>query len=160
MKRKNVTRIVRYYYSIPEMVRLLKEERDEAEDLYDGLGSAGWTGAPGGSGPGKPTETLTIRVDHLHVRERLQEVGVRIQVLEGDQAQIRGCLDVISGKYKRIIFLRYLRDYKWVKIAAELGAPESTVRAWHDKAVERMGEALEELPMVEELLGRASRARV
>lgn len=160
MKRRNVTRIVRYYHAIPEMVRLLEEERAEKEDLYNGLRSAGWSGAPGGGGPGKPVETLAIRTGHLCVWERLQEIDVRLQVLEGDQAQIRGCLDMLSGKYKRIIFLRYLRDYKWTRIGVELGAPESTIRAWHDRAMDRLGETLEELPMVEELLGRASRARV
>ena len=37
MREKNVKEIVRYYYEIPEMVRLLKTEQREQESLYDTL---------------------------------------------------------------------------------------------------------------------------
>ena len=44
MREKNVKEIVRYYYEIPEMVRLLKTEQREQESLYDTLKAA--TGCP------------------------------------------------------------------------------------------------------------------
>lgn len=40
------------------------------------------------------------------------------------------------------------------------GVPDRTIRRWYDKALDRLGEALEEVPMADELLLRASRARV
>ena len=54
MREKNVKEIVRYYYEIPEMVRLLKTEQREQESLYDTLKGTGGDGMPGGGGPGKP----------------------------------------------------------------------------------------------------------
>ena len=59
----------------------------------------------------------------------------------------------------RLIFSRYRDKYSWARIAVQNGVPDRTVRWWHDKAVDRMSEAMEEAPMMDELLGRASRAR-
>ena len=44
MREKNVKEIVRYYYEIPEMVRLLKTEQREQESLYDTLKGTGGDG--------------------------------------------------------------------------------------------------------------------
>lgn len=107
MREKNVKEIVRYYYEIPEMVRLLKTEQREQESLYDTLKGTGGDGMPGGGGPGKPVETAVIRLDERGVYERLQEIHVRLLVLEGDAAAVRGCLDGLSGKYKSILQLRH-----------------------------------------------------
>ena len=97
MREKNVKEIVRYYYEIPEMVRLLKTEQREQESLYDTLKGTGGDGMPGGGGPGKPVEAAVIRLDERGVYERLQEIHVRLLVLEGDAAAVRGCLDGLSG---------------------------------------------------------------
>lgn len=99
-----------------------------------------------------------IRLDERGVYERLQEIHVRLLVLEGDAAAVRGCLDGLSGKYKSILQLRHKCHHSWANISVRMGAPDSTVRSWHDKAVLCLGEALDEVPMAEELLERASRA--
>ncbi len=117
-------------------------------------------GMPHSSTPGKPTEELAERVDARNVRGRLEAVSVRAHVLEADREKVQDCLDAIKGEYKRLIFAKYRDKYSWPKIAATIGVQERTVYRWHDKALDRMGEALEETPMAEELLGRASRARV
>lgn len=159
MREKNVKEIIRYYYEIPEMMRLLKAEQWEQESLYDTLKGEDTDGMPGGGGPGKPVEAAVIRLDQSGVWERLQEIHVRLLVLEGDAAAVRGCLDGLSGKYKNILQMRHKCHHSWAGISVRMGAPDSTVRSWHDKAVVCLGEALDEVPMVEELLGRASRAR-
>lgn len=159
MREKNVKEIVRYYYEIPEMVRLLKTEQREQESLYDTLKGTGGDGMPGGGGPGKPVEAAVIRLDEQGVYERLQEIHVRLLVLEGDAAAVRDCLDGLSGKYKSILQLRNKCHNSWANISVRMGAPDSTVRNWHDKAILCLGEALDEVPMAEELLERASRAR-
>lgn len=57
------------------------------------------------------------------------------------------------------IIMRLIRGYSWTKISGKLGVPDSTARNWHGRAVERLGEVLEEVPMVDELAERATRAR-
>lgn len=66
--------------------------------------------------------------------------------------------DALNGKYKEVIVMRYVRGYSWAKISARLGTADSTARDWHTRAMERLGEVLEELPEAEALARRASRA--
>lgn len=159
MRSETVKHIVKYYGKIPEAIKLLKRERDALEDEYNGLGGLAMDGMPHSSAPGNPTEALAVRVIENGVKNRLQEIGVQVAVLEGDAANIRGALDAVNGKYKSVIIMRLIRGYSWTKISGKLGVPDSTARNWHGRAVERLGEVLEEVPMVDELAERATRAR-
>lgn len=151
--------IFAYYFGIPAMRAELAVERAELEDEYDGLRGTSYDGAPHSSTPGKPTEELAARVDARNVWNRLEKIAVRDHVLIVDRENIRGCLDVLKGEYKKLIFAKYRDKYSWARIAASNGIPDRTARWQHDKALDRLGEALEEVPMADELLGRASRAR-
>lgn len=55
MSGKDVKRVVQYFYSIPEMARILREEQREVEDVYDTLKAAagGEVGHGGGSRGGR-----------------------------------------------------------------------------------------------------------
>ena len=159
MRRKDVKRVIAYYFGIPAMRAELAVEREELEDEYDGLRGTAYDGAPHSSTPGKPTEELAARVDARNVWNRLEEIAVRDHVLIVDRENIQGCLDVLKGEYKKLIFAKYRDKYSWARIAASNGVPDRTARWQHDKALDRLGEALEEVPMADELLGRASRAR-
>ncbi len=160
MRRKDVKTVIAYYFGIPAMRSALADERDELEGEYNGLHATAYDGMPHRSMPGKPTETMAMRADARNVWGRMGEISVRDHVLVKDQEHIRGCLDALKGEYKRLIFAKYRDRYSWARIAAASGVPDRTVRWWHDKAVDRLGEALEDVPMADELLGRASRARV
>ena len=159
MRNKQVETVILYYHEIPEMVKLLKQEQSELEDEYNGPRGIVLDGAPHGSTPGNPTATLVEQVDDRNTRDRLEEISVKMQVLVADAAVIRDSIDAVRGKYKRLIFMRYLHKYSWSRISVEIGVPDSTVRSWCVKAMERLGEALDDVPMADEILGRASRAR-
>lgn len=160
MRRKNTKIIMGYYSGIPDMVRLLKRERSELESQnYDTLGAVAADGMPHSGTPGKPVERMALNAEEKGVWNRLQEIEVRLQILDADGGAIRDCLDAVNGKYKRILSMRYLHRYSWGKIAVRLEAPDSTVRNWHMKALDALGFALDDVPMIEEILGRASRAR-
>lgn len=113
MQEKNVKEVIRYFYGIPEMVRLLREEEREQEERYCTLKGTDGEGVPGGGGSGKPVEDTVIRLDEQGVWERLQEIRVRMVVLQSDAAAVRGCLDSLSGKYKSILQMRHRRHYSW-----------------------------------------------
>ncbi|MDO5544877.1 MAG: sigma factor-like helix-turn-helix DNA-binding protein [Eubacteriales bacterium] len=159
MRFEHVKRIALYYKAIPGMLRLLRQERRELEEEYNGLRSTAADGTPHTSSPGKPTETMGLRALEHGVGDRLREIEEREQQLVADEASIRACLDTLNGKYKQVIVLRYVRGYSWAKIGIKISAPDSTARNWHEKAMERFGEALEELPEAGGLIHRASRAR-
>lgn len=133
MRSETVKHIVKYYGGIPEAIKLLKRERDALEDEYNGLGGLAMDGMPHSSAPGNPTEALAVRVIENGVKNRLQEIGVQVAVLEGDAANIRGALDAVNGKYKSVIIMRLIRGYSWTKISGKLGVPDSTARNWHGR---------------------------
>ena len=143
----------------PALLRLLRQERAELEGNYYGLRGLACDGMPRGSSPGKPTEESGLRALENGVSERLAEIAETERVLSEDEACIRACLDALNGKYKEVIVMRYVRGYSWAKISARLGTADSTARNWHTRAMERLGEVLEELPEAEALARRASRAR-
>lgn len=160
MRRKDVKRVIAYYFGIPAMRAELAVERAELEDEYDGLRGTSYDGAPHSSTPGKPTEELAARVDARNVWNRLEEIAVRDHVLIVDRENIQGCLNAINGEYTRLILCRYRDKYSWVKIGVKLGITERTAKRWGERALDRLGEALEEVSMPDEILSRASRARV
>ena len=149
MRRKDVKTIIAYFYGIPAMRRMLADEQAELEDEYNGLRGTSYDGMPHSSMPGKPVEKLAERA-----------VAVRLHVLETDREKIQDCLNAINGEYTRLILYRYRDKYSWVKIAVMLGVTERTAKRRGEKALDRLGEALEEVSMPDEILGRASRARV
>ena len=160
MRRKQVKTIIGYYGGISGMVKLLNSERLDLEDEYNGLRGTSYDGMPHSSTPGKPTEELAVRMDAERTWARIQEIDVKKQVLQGDAAIIRDCLDALNSKYKSLVCMKYLNGYSWAKISVLLGVPDGTIRRWNDRAIERLGELLDEAPMAWEILGRASRARV
>lgn len=159
MQAENIKHIVQYYKAIPEMLTLLERERCELESNYSGLCGSGSDGMPHGSSVGKPTEALGLRAAEDGTGERLAEIDAKRRVLLGDAATIRECLDALNGKYKQVLLLRYVHGYSWAKISVRISVPDSTARNWNDKALKRFGEMLEEMPGVDGLVGRASRAR-
>ena len=148
MQFESVKHIAQYYKAIPGMLRLLQQEREELEGNYYGLRGLAYDGTPHSSSPGKPTEEAGLRALESGVGDRLAEIKA-----------IRGCLDAVNGRYKQVILMRYVRGYSWAKTGVRMNAPDSTVRNWHERAMERFGEALEELPEAAELAARAARAR-
>lgn len=160
MRRKDVKTMIAYYFGIPAMRALLDSERAELEDQYNSLRGLSYDGVPHSSMPGKPTEELAARLDERNVRNRLEEIAVKDRVLLMDRENIQGCIDALGGRCKKLIFERHRDRCSWAKLAVRYGKPDSTVRRWYDSAVERLGEALEEVPMYDEILARASRARV
>ena len=154
MQFESVKHIAQYYKAIPGMLRLLQQEREELEGNYYGLRGLAYDGTPHSSSPGKPTEEAGLRALESGVGDRLAEIKANETVLSADAAAIRGCVDAVNGKYKQVILMRYVRGYSWAKTGVRMNAPDSTVRNWHERAMERFGEALEELPEPAEQIRR------
>ena len=159
MRFGSVKHIAMYYKAIPGMLHLLRQEREELEGDFYGLRGVACDGMPRGSSPGKPTEETGLRASENGVSERLTEIMEKERVLTADAACIRACLDTLNGRYKEVILMRYVRGYSWAKISTKLDTADSTARDWHRKAMERLGEVLEERPNAAEIVRRASRAR-
>lgn len=159
MRRKGAENAVLYLKAIPGMIKLLAAERADLEDDYCGLRGTAMDGMPRAVNPGMPTEAQALKTEARGIYERLQEISVRMEVLTGDAALIRGAMDDLSDKYKHLLTLRLLRGYSWVKIGVQFHKSDSTVRYWYRDALIKLAEVLSETPMPEELEARARRAR-
>lgn len=146
MQFESVKHIAQYYKAIPGMLRLLQQEREELEGNYYGLRGLAYDGTPHSSSPGKPTEEAGLRALESGVGDRLAEIKANEMVLSADAAAIRGCLDAVNGRYKQVILMRYVRGYSWAKTGVRMNAPDSTVRNWHERAMERFGEGRRSWP--------------
>lgn len=160
MERHEAELIIKYYYAIPAMRRLLAEERKELEDECFGVRGVAMDGMPHAVTPGRPVEAAAIAYEESGAAERCREIAARIDALNGDAAKIRLSLDALNGRYKRVVVLRYGGGYSWGGISARMAVPDSTCRLWSRKAVEQFGEAFSEVAQAKEILARAMRARV
>ena len=158
MERRDVKNIVLYYQTIPAMRKLLVKERAELLDGYS-TGLTAGASTSHGSTPGKPTEALALVLAEDDGGKRLDEIEKLLASLSADRERISASLDALNGGYKRLLILRYERGYSWVKISVIMEAPEGTVRHWHDRALDRLGEVIEERGEDVDLVRRASRAR-
>lgn len=159
MRYEIAKQIVLYYGNIFVMQKMLRKEKNELENEYSSLHGIAIDGLPHGGAFVSSTEQAGIRAAENNFCDRISEIERRERILEEDAVKIRSCLDSLNGRYKKILEVRYLHRYSWVKISMQIYQPESTVRRWHQKALERLGEVLEAIPDIAELAERASRAR-
>ena len=160
MRREEARIIVIYYMAIPDMLQGFRQQKADIEDTYyNGVRGINMDGMPHGTNPGRPTESMGVLAADNGAGKRLREIETRIGVLERDRELIRDSIDGLNGRYKKLLILRYQHEYSWTKISFRMKASDSTVRYWHDKALDRLAYAMEDVPMVNEILLRASRAR-
>lgn len=160
MTTKEVKKVLEYYATLEEAILLLSREALELEaDCYNGLGAANMDGMPRGGEPGKPVENMAILAAENRAAERIRAINEHILTLRGDQRAVKSVLDGIYIKYKKILYMRYLRRYTWGRISVRLEIPESTARDWHGRAVRSFGSEFSQQADVLGILERASRAR-
>ena len=161
MQREEAKTILIYYRGIPDMLKVFRRQKEEIEDTYyNSVRGIDMDGMPHGSNPGRPTESMAILAADNEASARLREIETKIMVLEQDERHIRGAIDALNGRYKKLLSLRFINDYSWTKTAYKMRASERTARYWSDKALDRLIFALEDVPMLDEILERASRARI
>lgn len=160
MERHDAELIVKYYYAIPTMKRLLIAEKTELEEEHFEMRGIAMDGMPHATAPGRPVEAAAIAYEESGAAERCKEIVARIATMDLDAAKIRCAFDALHGKYKRVVMLRYGGGYSWGGISARMGVPDSTARLWSKKAVEQFGKTFAEEADAAKILARAARARV
>lgn len=159
MDRKEARSVMQYLAAIPGMAQLLRNERAELEIEYSTLRATEMDGMPRSGTPGTPVESLALVMVEKGTAERVNEINRRLAILDEDRLSITQHLDELCGRYKSVLMMRYIRGYSWGKMSCVLETPDSTVRHWHDKALEALGSALCKADF-KALFERASRARI
>lgn len=160
MQREDARVMMVYYSHIPKMLELfVKQKRDIEFTEYNSIRAMNMDGMPHGSSYGSATETYAMAAAENRGLERLQEIEKRIEELDRDAAAIRSCLDQLNSYYKRVVIYKIIDGYSWTKVGYKLSRPESTCRAWLDRALDRLGECFDGVLDADQILSRASRAR-
>lgn len=160
MTKKEAENVIEYYGSILYMLKLLRSERRQIESSYDTVRSAPLDDMPHGTTPGNPTENAGVLCAQNNILDRVKKIDNRILELEADRDYISAALNAINGRYKYILVAKYCNRYSWAKISVKMQVPDSTVRLWRDKALVKLGEALEHMGYTGGVLERALRARI
>lgn len=161
MTKKEAEAVIEYYSSIPYMLKMLRAEQKQYEDFYyNTVRSVPLDNMPHGTTLGNPTEDRGVLCAQAGVMESLKRNEDRILELEADRGYISDALNSINGRYKYILVAKYCNKYSWAKISIKMQKPDSTVRLWRNKALVKLGEALEYKGFTAGVLERALRARI
>jgi len=160
MMQGDTVTVLEYYGEIPRKMRAIRREALELGDSYNVLRGATLDGMPYSRTPGDSTAAVAVRAAADGTKERLRELEARRIVLKGDGERIREQLDRLKNVYKTILICRYVNGHKWRQVAWKVGYSEVQAKRLARRAVERLGELMDDMPMAEEILSRARDARV
>lgn len=164
MRAEETILILRYLGKIPDTIRLLDREIARMDEKYDPLKGVLLSGMPKSSGMGDSTARLGEKMAMQGTSQRIAECKVQAAVLRADETLIRSQLDRLDYRYKIVLEGRYIHTGQneresWRKIAARTHWSEATARRKERFALVRLGEMLDGVPMIEEVLARALDAR-
>lgn len=147
-------------------LRLLRR-RDLAEDVLQDAFASVWQRAAGyRADAGTPMAWLTglvrnraldlLRAERLRVAEALDPADAErraderpdpLGLLEqaADALHLRRCIDDIEGPQRQCLALAYYHGLSHSELAAHLGSPVGSVKAWLRRGVERLRRCLERL---------------
>ena len=76
-------------------------------------------------------------IDKLWTLE--QKIADELEVLSDLKKQIREVIETVSDTDERLVLkYRYIHNYTWEQIGAELCADARTIRRWHGKALQHV----------------------
>jgi hypothetical protein len=164
MKPDDVILILRYLGKLPDKIRRMQAEIDGLDILYNPMRGAPLNFSPKGGAPGNSTAATAEKVIELDVAARMAECTVWIEVWRADERAIKAQLDRMDNRYKAILAGRYIygpngRRKKWAQLSGEVHWSEGTLKRKLPYALVRLGEMLDGVPMIEEILARAKDAR-
>lgn len=164
MRADDVILLLEYMGKLPGMEMQAEDEIARLDGFYDPLKGISLSAAPGGAGPGDSTAQTAERAAAKGAAKRISECRLMLAVWRADEAAIRGQFNRLNHRYKILLGGRYVcakKDEKmtWAQIAQKTAWSERTAKRKGRFALMRLGEMLEEVPMVEEVLARAYNAR-
>lgn len=156
--------ILRYLGKIPDTIKLLDREIACMDEQYNPVKSASLSGMPKAGGANDSTARLGEKMALQGTGRRIAECKVQTAVLRADETAIRSQLDRLDYRYKIVLEGRYIHAGQneresWRKIAGRTHWSEATARRKERFALVRLGEMLDGVPMIEEVLARALDAR-
>lgn len=119
-------------YRLEHRIKMHKTEIEEMRELSMSISSPGFEEHYKGSkNVEAPFERFLIKIMEL---EQIQ--ADMLERLLCFKQELISVINAVPNKDERIVlYYRYLKNFTWGRIGMELGADESTVRRWHNRAL-------------------------
>lgn len=160
MELKDAEAVMLYYAQLPRMIRETTRELGELEEQYNPIRSAGMDGMPKAVGNGDRTADLATKMADRDALGRIRAVETRLVVMRQDRDDIERALREVHRVHKTILVCHYVKGHTWTATAIQAGYSQSHTRRLKSRALEMMGNALDEGPMPGELVARARDAHI
>ena len=160
MELKDAAAVMLYYAQLPRMIRETTRELGELEEQYNPIRSAGMDGMPKAAGNGDRTADLATKMADRDTLGRIRAVETRLVVMRQDRDDIERALREVHRVHKTILVCHYVKGHTWTATAIQAGYSQSHTRRLKSRALEMMGNALDEGPMPGELVARARDAHI
>ncbi len=160
MERGQTIEVLNYYADIPRHIKALRAESAVLEQEYDTYTGSALNGMPHSGQVTSPVENAVERLEDKEIKAKLDEIAVRITVLQADRQNIAGQINRLYSVYKALILERFLYGHTWEATAAKLSYSRRQAMRVQEKALERLGQLLDDMPMAGEILTRARDARI
>lgn len=151
--------ILDYAADIPKKLRAIAEEQAEIEAELSCLRGIEYSGMPHGSGHSDSTADLAEKAEERGYTERLHDLEIQKTILQGDSRVIWEQIWTLNDVYRRIIKGLWMKGHSFEEMANEIDYSVSHTKRKKVEALVRMAEALEWMPMAEEIRARAYNAR-
>lgn len=119
-------------YRLEQRIKALKMEIEYWQDLMVNVSSPGFEERYNLNRSSEAPYVKTI----FKVMDFQDKLNEKLQLyirLKKEMAEAIEAMD--SQDEKLVLYYRYVRNYTWPRIADTIGADESTVRRWHNKAL-------------------------
>lgn len=145
LEKEKVERILKFYRTIPDEIKLYREKRAEIEDCYNpitGIKTYEDLAMPRGL---KIADQTAIAVSRLkgHEAELIREIDEYISNLERVATETFSILKKLPYYEKMTVYRFYLDGWSWVKVSFELRYSEKQCMRLRDVALQKLGEMFE-----------------
>ena len=141
MTKNQVERILQFYRTIPDEIKLYAEERAEFNDYYNPLQSPVVDGMPHDTNASDQTANAALRSgEYEYAAKRVEEIEKYITTLERIATEVFGSLKALPYYEKMTVYRFYLDGWSWAKVSFALRYSEVQCRRIRNNAIVKLAD--------------------
>lgn len=142
MNKADTEKILRFYNSIDDDIRMCRASLEEYEERYNTIGAITYDGMPKGSGTSDKVAKRAIRNAEADTKAHIDYLRERIRELNRIRTEILKELTTLQTVHKLILTGFYIKGLKWEQIAAQAGYSVRQAQNHRTEALEIMAKKI------------------
>ena len=119
-------------YRLEQRIKLLKMDIEYWQDLMTSVSSPSFEEHYSSN---RPTDTPFVKTI-FKVMEYQDQLNEKLELHIRLRKEMTEAIEAMDNQDEKLVLhYRYVRNFTWPRIADTIGADESTVRRWHNKAL-------------------------